>query len=331
MWFRQLPRISTLRLILLFQRKFYEPGKDIEINIARLVCCTAILYKLLSRDFSFYGFIDPGFFTVAPADIYKWPGYTLITGSTIVTQLLTFHFVHWLLPYPGPVGMFTIQAICGFCLFTTAIFGRGPWRCFSLMSLCLLIYLWGFMINGGHEVDSMSMYFGILLVLNYANYRDQPLWGWSRLCNYERNARAGSAKSLLILVFVYYYFASGVKKISDITIADWFRNDFSGAMILFKVRADEGFIFTPYAFLGEWFSKSDFILNGIMPAVVYLSHLTVPLIFVYRNLIIKYALFYSVFHFLMFYVGISFLGYIYIWLCILPYSMWLCRREVGDR
>jgi hypothetical protein len=60
-------------------------------------------------------------------------------------------------------------------------------------------------------------------------------------------------------------------------------------------------------------------LDLVGPPLIYTSHLIVPMVFFARSSVFKFFLFYAVFHFLAFGVGISFTGYILVWLVLFPH------------
>lgn len=159
-----------------FLKAITDQGLILIFNVTRILVCVFLLWKLLSRNFDFYGYILDDVFGHYTVDMYPITTYIRWTGTQLVTNILTMHWVHWFLERPGPELMKFIQnmSIVSVCLL--AIFGRGPKRIFAFSSYLLLIYLWGNIFLLGQEVDSMSLYFGILLVICFCNYEDKPIW-----------------------------------------------------------------------------------------------------------------------------------------------------------
>lgn len=307
-----------VRLYLSMLRAFRQPNYDLNVNIARNLACLFLVYKLLSRDYGFYGTLPDEFFSYYPVSIYKPENFILLTGIPILTDILTFHWIHVLLPYPSVFGMRLIQGICIIFLVMTAIFGRGPKRLWIIGSYALLVYLWGFLILAAQEVDAIFLYFGIILVISISVYDDRPIWQWAQLASLPANKTAGLAFSSLIAVFAVYYFSSGFNKLTDIPLLQFFSSDILGAIRFFTIRDLNGYIEIPDVL--SWLSQFDIWPIDIFgPFLVYASHLGAPLVIWFRNQIPKFALFYCAFHFLVFGVGISFTGYIFAWLLIMPH------------
>ena len=99
-------------LVEAFHSSFTSPGFDLNINIARLVVGLLILWKLLSRNFEFYGYVPSDIFDFYPVDVYPIKSYVLWTGLPMITDVLTFHWIHWFVDRPGPVTLKVIQYIC---------------------------------------------------------------------------------------------------------------------------------------------------------------------------------------------------------------------------
>lgn len=295
---------------------YNQPAYDFNINFARLFVCSFLVWKLLSRDFGFFGTLPSGAFYFYPSNIYPSHSYILWTGIPVLQEILTFHWVHWLLPHPGPMTMRVIQGAAVASLVAVAIWGKGPRSALLVLSYVLLIYLWGYLFLLGQEIDSVDLYFGILIALAISTYRDVPVWRVPSLFNAAKTVDAGRSYSNLILVLVFYYFASGMRKLTDLSPMEWFQYNLVEAIEQHSIRAANG----PLATLDIFTHVHGLtFLDYIGPPAVYLSHLLVPTVFFRRSLVLKFFVFYAIFHVLTFGVGISFAGYIFIWSVIFPW------------
>ena len=299
-----------------FVKTFNTPGYDFDVNIIRVVVAGFFIWKLLSRDFSFYGNVPDGVFPFYPINIYNIDNYVLLTGLPILSELATFHWIHWIIPRPDAMGFKIIQFITIGLLVCLLIFGRGPRNIVPILCYSFLIYLWGYLFLGAHEVDAVLLYFGGLLILCFAPYKDRPVWRLGKLIGQAPSVETGRTVSLYFLLFVFYYFASGVNKLTDISLVDWFNYDLIQSMEVYSIRAEFSTTLVPEIF--EFLFPYTF-MNFIGPPFIYLSHLIVPLVFFSRKTVFKFFCVYAAFHFLAFGVGISFTGYIPVWLFLFPH------------
>ncbi|MEM9357551.1 MAG: hypothetical protein AAGB04_15190 [Pseudomonadota bacterium] len=304
------------KLFLATARKYDTPGYDFDVNIVRAIVCLFFIWKLLSRDFGFYGHVPAEVFTYYPINIYPAKSYVLTTGLPIISDLATLHWVHWIIPRPDETVLRILQAAAIVLLVAHLVFGRGPRAILAIGCYAILIYLWGHLFLAGHEVDAVLLYFGLLIILITSSHRDRPLWRLHSLAKLKANVTAGRTISRLFLLFVAYYFASGVNKLTDLTFAQWFAYDLAEAMHMYRIRADYGFISVPHIFEPLY---NVALLKYVGPPLVYLSHLVTPLVYFYRSQVFKFFLFYALFHFLAFGVGISFTGYVLVWFVLFPY------------
>lgn len=209
------------------------------------------------------------------------------------------------------------------------MFGRGPRKSILILTYCFLVYLWGYLFLLGQEVDAVDLYFGILIALGISSYREVPVWRLGALYTQPKTIDAGRSFSNVMLVFVLYYFASGTKKLTDLSPMEWFQFDLIGAIEEHSIRAAHGTLGTFDSF--QYLHGLTFF-DYIGPPAVYLSHLLVPMVFFRRSLILKFFLFYFAFHLLTFGVGISFSGYIFVWAVLFPYREmidWASARLAG--
>ena len=310
-----------------FVKSYNTFGFDFNINIARLFLCFFLIWKLLSRDFSFYGYIPNDVFGFYPIEIYSPLTIVWWTGTSVITDIFTMHWIHWFIDRPTPETLEIIQILSITVLILFAIFGRGPKKIFALISYLLLIYLWGHLFLLGQEIDSVALYFGIFLVLIFSNYNDAPIWKFKDIFFMKKNINAGKTISLMYLVFVAYYFSSGLNKLTDITILEWFKYDLIFTIKKMWLSSKYTSIYVPDIFQHLFFLE---YWGNLFPSIVYVSHLIVPVVFFNRSKVVYFFLFYALFHFMTFGVGISFTGYILVWGCLFHYREWFSRKNLNN-
>jgi len=292
---------------------FTKTSSGFNILIAQTIVILFFLWKFNSRDFSFFSY---GFEPYYPIEIYKVHNYIKVSGFKFLQDLVSFHWIHWFFSYPVSDKFFLIlKYITNIFLFFVLIFGFN-FRFINTILYFLLVYQFSYMIFQGQEIDSISIYFGILLVFCFFK-SEITFFNISKIK--ETNLHYGKIHSLLICVFIVYYFGSGLRKLTDLNIFQWFQYDLYWGITsqIFNNKFISGHV--PEIFNNIiLFNDIDYIFN-LFPALVYLSHVIVPIIFFQRNKIIYFAIFYSLFHFMTFGVGISFLGYLFSWFLIIPY------------
>ncbi|UJW76419.1 hypothetical protein [Rhizobium sp. SL42] len=305
-----------------FTTAYNASGFEFNANAARLIVCAFFIWKLLSRDYGFFGTLPEEVFYFYPYQIYSIKAGPILTGLPIIQELLTFHWVHWFLPHPGLMLMRVVQGLAIVSLICLAVFGCGPRKSILVVTYALLIYLWGYLFLLGQEIDAVDLYFGMLLALGISSYDDVPIWKLSELYHHRPSRDGGRSMSNLVLVFVFYYFASGIKKLTDIYPSEWFKYDLVGEIEQHTIRAAHSTLDTIYLF--QYMHGLGF-LSYIGPPLVYISHLLVPMVFFRRTLILKFFLFYCAFHLMTFGVGISFTGYIFVWAVLFPWRQIIAR------
>ena len=181
------------------------------------------------------------------------------------------------------------------------------------------MYLWGFIYRAGQDIDAMFLIQGCLFVLAIVPRK----WNTDRYPGY--------VYSSVLLIFVFYYFFSGVNKIIDLSILEWFQFELfniNKSMLLAEHELKYHAVFevdVPDLFL--------IISNYVGAAATYLVHLGAPLLFLYRTKLklFLYWLFYSIFHILSGFVGILFTANFFIWLVIIPIFPSQSKNRVSTR
>lgn len=296
-----------------FWEQTWQPASAIDVSWIRAVVFGMFAYKLLSRDFSVFGFAPAFLLELYPTDLFSPKDDFLMLGYKPVVDLATFHWIHWFLPMPGAgILRFLQLGVVGACL-CVVLFGRGPRRMFAISAYCGLAYLFGYLWRAGHDVDAVFVALQIALVYCFTRHEEltlieRPSSAFSR--------DAGWFYSMSLLCFVGYYFLSGVNKVVDLPIADWFRYGLVNEILFFSDKLAAGSIQAAPSFF-EFFEGHSWIDFVGVPAV-YISHLAIPLMYFRRAYIPEFFFFYLVFHFMAWGVGILFFGLIITWMALIP-------------
>lgn len=203
-----------------------------------------------------------------------------------------------------------------FCACLLVIFfGRGPKRVFALSAYILLSYLWGFVWRSGGEIDAVFVPFQVALV--YCFFREPEALTLSRRSDAGTlSPENGWFFSMVLLVFIGNYFYSGINKIVDIPIWEWFQYDLVGEIAQEGDKIAAGY----YASVlpGVQFARNWTFLNPIIVPFAYFMELSIPVIYFWRRLIPVYMLYFIFFHIMTWAVAILFFGNILVWFCLLP-------------
>jgi hypothetical protein len=285
--------------------KFEEEQPEIVLWQIKVVCAVVLVYKLLSRDFSNFGFWPESVLLGYPFDIYT-PDYILLTAIPPLFDLTTFHFIHWFIPLPSAEQFYFLQNILILAAIALAVSPIRYTRMLGIVVYVICIYLWGFVYRAGQEIDAMFLIQGCLFVLAVI----------PRKANKEKYS--GYVYSSVLLIFVFYYFFSGVNKIIDLSLIEWLQFDLlvANASLLLafqELNYRSVFEFPDIDFLPD-------ITYTLSAAITYFVHLAAPMIFFQRTRLklIFYWFFYSLFHLMTGYVGILFTANFFVWLAIIP-------------
>ncbi|WP_439810714.1 hypothetical protein QCN28_15710 [Bordetella bronchiseptica] len=307
-----------------YLKVFRTPVAEVDASFARWVIYGYFIYKLLSRDFSTFGEIPRFLLDLYPVDVYG-KSFLALMGTQVVTDLATFHWIHWVLPFPSSGQLQFVQWLAtGFCV-ATCLLGRGPFRIFAIGSYVLLMYLWGFMFRSGSDIDAVFLGLSSALFYCFSSHKE-CLTIWRPAGNRQRTVEAGWFYSAMIMCFVIYYLASGINKLIDISVVDWFTYDLIQSIELELDRQKAGY-FKQIPELFE-FLRGQYWINYIGVPLVYLSHLATPMMFYDRRLIPAFWVFYVTFHAMAWGIGILFFGNFILWLAFLPVHRLMERLEV---
>ncbi|MGE0201790.1 MAG: thiol-disulfide oxidoreductase DCC family protein [Candidatus Melainabacteria bacterium] len=295
---------------------FFRPRAAIDVAWIRIVVFGYFLYKLLSRDYTVFGFAPPEILSIYPTELFNFKlGYAAM-GVPWVVSLATFHWVHWFLPLPDVTSLGIVQALAIACCAGVVVLGKGPRNLFAIGSFILISYLWGFNWRSGAEVDAVFM--GMQMMLVYCFFREPEalILSRKRAPLLQTTAGNGWLFSMALIVFSLYYFYSGINKVLDITYLDWFKYDLAQ---LIGERYD-------YARVGHWFHvlpgfqfmRHYPIINVLFVPVSYLMELTIPAMFFRRDWVKYFAFFFLTFHTMTWAVSILFFGNLIMWFSMIP-------------
>ncbi len=301
----------------LYFQKFIEASnkKETNINSKWLINITSgfFIWKLLSRDFVIFSYLPSWAMERSPAFVYNPEQAYYILDFGIFLKIASFHFIHYFVEYPDAYVLEMVRYICILSFVLIILFGRGPRRIFAICAYVSVMYLWGFIFKSGQEIDAMFLPMGILFCYMFSNFNEKY--------NKQNLLRKTKDSSIFIysclMIFVIYYFGSGINKLTDIPLSEWFQYDLYGqiehAVLSQQLGADR---FVPeifHKFVDYNFNNVGLIFTLGVP-IIYLFHLLAPIIILKTNYLIYTFLFYAVFHFLAFGVGISFTANILIWI-----------------
>ena len=293
------------------------PAPNFFVDQFRIIVTGYFIYKLLSRDFSLFGRLPDFLMDNYPWDSQGWVWYPLSPGWLV--DIGTFHFIYWVLPFPSAAMMTGIQFATIGVLAAVLLFGRGPRGLLALSSFVLLSHLWGFYWRTGADVDAVWVQLQLILWYGLLPVREDLTLPRPRL-NFDRSEDTGLFFSVILLVFVVYYFFSGLNKLSDISIIDWFRYDLAYHMELVLDLSELQYMGVNGAHAGLLeYEVFTFMVNKIGVPLVYFSHLIVPLMFFDRTKIPVFWNFYMMFHIMAVFAGASFFGLMLVWFVFTPF------------
>ncbi len=307
--------LNSKKIIQLIEKNYHEPVNFYYVYWFKLIIGILYIWKLLSRDFSNIALWPVSVISGYPIDIYN-PDYILFFAIPPFFDLVTFHFIHYFFSFPSEATLSLLQYVA-IAMSILLIFSSLRYsRALAIFLYIIVSYLWGFVFRLGQDIDAVFLVQSLLLV-----YAILPFEKSLEYCK--------KLRFLALLVFVIYYFFSGMNKIIDLSYLDWFKYDLININSSFHLKyLEENVRYTPK--LKEIFREEFFVItNFIGPAFTYLIHLFSPLLLVYSDTkkILLYWLFYSIFHFFTMYVGILFTMNIFAWLIILPVYKWGFANE----
>jgi hypothetical protein len=288
---------------------YEEPVTRIYFYWIKAIIGSLYIWKLLSRDFSNVSIWPESVLAGYPVDIYK-PDYVLTTGVWPIFDISSFHFIHWVLPWPSASNLQTVQILAvlsaSVFIFCSEKYTQAAAVCFY----ALISYLWGFVFRLGQDIDAVFLIQGSLLMFAIIPARAED--------QYYRNLRFS-----ILIVFVLYYFSSGINKVIDLSYIEWAKYDLVNInSSKHAAGLNEHYWLVPKLPLSE--GELARLLNFSGALITYAVHLGAPLLLFSRSTakIVVYWGFYSLFHFMTLFVGILFTMNFFAWMLILPIYRW---------
>lgn len=316
-------RIGLIIGLANFWNLLWEKRSALESTWIRVIVFSALIYKLLSRDFTSYGTMPEFLMQAYPADIFAiHRGYSVM-GVWWLVDLVTGHWVHWILPIPSAKLLGIIQCLTVFLCGMVIFFGRGPKRIFAVGTYILLSYIFGYIWRSGGEVDAVFIQLTVALFYCFTQNKEFTVFQCSgRLLTKTRED--GYFFSMTLLAFVFYYFTAGLNKLVDVSLLGWFQYELVDLAQMQAERMQLGFhkhvLVMDFLHGKQW-------LNYILPPLVYVFHLLAPTIYFKRDFIFTTVIFYFGFHIFSWSVGILFTGLMLSWLALLPVNK-ICQPLV---
>lgn len=283
---------------------FRQPMPEFQVWQIKVVIALILVYKLLSRDFSNFALWPASVLLGYPVDIYT-PDYIQITGIPPLFDLVTFHFIHYLVPLPTEFAFNLLQYSLIFLAIVLAITPLRHTRLIACITYILCVYLWGFVYRGGQEIDAMFLIQGALLILAIVPKK-------------ETYSYSGYIYSGVLLVFIIYYFFSGLNKLIDLDLIQFFQYELTNINTSKHLASTlEGYHYVPMLKVS---TELGWLISIFGAALTYAIHITAPLLFFNRtrSKLLFYWFFYSLFHFLTAFVGILFTANMLAWLMLFP-------------
>jgi len=299
-----------------FKQKMYEPAPASFIGWTRIVILSFLLLKFLSRDYSIFGMLPESLAVAYPANVFHPLDAYLLLGFKGLVDLCTFHWIHWFVSFPSELVLTYIQLLLEFMLVVALFFGGGYRKINYLIIYILGMYLLGFLFSVGADIDEIFIQMQIVLLLFL--YKDKETYilffKQQNPLNYTKDN--GWFFSMVLLIFIGYYFLAGVTKVIDISLLDWGRCELSKLIELNQIKLDLGDD-RSWCYLRRFFIGNSWLdIPGT--ALVYLEHLLIPLLFFRREYIPIAWFIYFGFHLSSLSINLFFTGVFLSWLVFLP-------------
>lgn len=307
------------------KRLFYKSWKrnftSEEITYVRILLYGVVLYKLLSRDFSNFGFIPEELLNFYPINHYT-QDLRDFTGIKLTVDLLTFHWIHWFISFPSENILQKIQLFTISIVTVTIIFGSGKKNIFPIISYIFLIYLWGYLYRSSSDFEGTQLILQICLLFCFFDKGDKGLLdliGQKKEINDLKKQKSRNIFFFLMTLLVgAYYFNSGLHKLYDLSLSQWFQYELTQSISMFLDQIKLGnFRHIPQIF--EFVPEINFI-NYSAVVFIYVSHLLAFLMIYNRESIKNFLYIYVFFHFMVYGVGINFLGNVFVLMLFIPIS-----------
>ncbi|CAA6817528.1 MAG: Unknown protein [uncultured Sulfurovum sp.] len=299
-----------------FKNKLYEPAPASFIGWTRIVILFFLLYKFLSRDYSLFGTLPETLALAYPANVFHPLDAYVLFGFKYIVDFCTFHWIHWFIAFPSELTLYYIQRFLEFMLVFSLFFGGGYKKVNYLIIYVLGMYLLGFLFRMGSDIDEIFVQMQIVLLLFLFRGKESYILFFKQQNPLNYSKENGWFFSMVLLIFIAYYFLAGINKIIDISLLDWGRYELANLAELNKLKIelgdDRGYCYIRELFIGNsWMDIPGTIL-------VYLEHLLIPLLFFRREYIPVAWFIYILFHLSALSINLFFTGVFLSWLVFLP-------------
>ena len=299
-----------------FNQKLYEPAPSSFVGWTRIVILLILLWKFLSRDYSIFGMMPEDLAIVYPGNTFSFLEAYVALGFKPIVDLATFHWIHWLIPFPTQTILYYLQLFLEFMLVVTLFVGGGYKKLNYLIIYILSMYLLGFIFSMGADIDEIFIPMQIVLLLFIFRGKESYILSSNRANPLTYSKESGWFFSMVLLIFIGYYFLSGFTKVIDISLWDWGRFEIANLAELNQIKIavgdDRAMFFMRDFIVGQnW-------MDFLGTAVIYLEHLLIPLIFFKRRYILSAWFIYFIFHLTSLTLNLFFTGIFLSWLVFLP-------------
>ena len=309
-----------------FNKKLYEPAPASFIGWTRIVILLLLLYKFLSRDYSIFGVFPETLAIAYPANVFDPLDAYVLLGFKGVVDFCTFHWIHWFLPFPSEGTLYSLQLFLEFMIVISLFFGGAYKKINYLIIYILGMYLIGFLFRVGSDIDEIFIQMQIVLLLFLFKEKETYILFFKQQNPLDYNRDNGWFFSMVLLVFIAYYFLSGVTKIVDISLLDWGRFELANLVELSHIKQQLGDD-RMLCYLTEFFIGNSWI-DMAATSLVYLEHLLIPLLFFRREYIPLTWFIYFIFHLSSLSINLFFTGVFFSWLVFFPIHRILSQKVI---
>jgi hypothetical protein len=292
-----------------------------EITYVRILLYGVVLYKLLSRDFSNFGYIPQELLNFYPINHYA-QDLRNFSGIKLLVDILTFHWIHWFLSFPSEYILKIVQSFTILLVLITIIFGAGKKNIFSIFSYLFLIYLWGYLYRSSTDFEGTQLILQICFLFCFFDKGDKNLINLFKKTKEDKNIKVQKSRNtfffLMTLLVGSYYFNSGLHKFYDLSLSQWFQYDLTQTISMFIDQMELGnFRHVPQIF--KIIPENNY-LNYFGSIFIYVSHIFAFLMIFNRDSIKNFLYIYVFFHLTVYGVGINFLGNVFVFMLFIPIS-----------
>jgi hypothetical protein len=299
-----------------FHKKLYEVAPASFVGWTRIVILSFLLLKFLSRDYSLFGIFPEILAEAYPANVFHPLDAYVLLGFKWVVDLCTFHWIHWFVPFPSEFILHYIEIFLELVLLVAIFLGGGYKKINYLIIYVLGMYLLGFLFRVGSDIDEIFIQMQIVLLLFLFREKETYILFSKQQNPLKYSKENGWFFSMVLLIFIGYYFLAGITKIVDISFLDWGRFELANLIELNQIKlelGDDRFL----CFTRDFFIGSSFLdIPGTV--IVYAEHLLIPLLFFNRKYISFVWFIYILFHLSSLNINLFFTGSFLSWLVFFP-------------